>query len=58
MTGRAKLFLDERVFHYEEVEECGEEAAEAEEHAEVSPNVGNQRVSVVDEVLLLQLIIS
>ena len=58
LGGRARLFLEANVFHHEAVKEGGEEAAETEEHAKVSPNVGGEGVSVVDVVLLFHLIIS
>ena len=58
LIGRGKFFLEANVFHYEAVKEGGEESAEAEEHAKVSPNVGDKSVSVVDVVLLFHLVIS
>ena len=58
LIGRARLFLEANVFHYEAVKEGGQESAEAEEHAKVSPNVGDKSVSVVDVVLLFHLVIS
>ena len=45
------------LFH-EEVQDPDKEAVEAEEHAEVSSNIGNQSISIIDEIMLLHLIVS
>ena len=57
---RARFFLDPKVLllHHEIFKGGRQEAAEAEEHAEITPNVGDQCISIVDKVLLLHLIIS
>ena len=53
----ASTYYDHALFH-EEIQDSNKEAIEAEEHAKISSNIGEQNISIIDKVMLLHFIVS